>query len=89
MTEVIHTSITSWVLGWNCCSAVNVCSWPSGWDSGRPVRLDRITGSQREYIQWLLACCTRGRIKVESILTEDATDLLATNYARRCKFNAT
>jgi len=29
---------------------------------GRPVRLDRITGSQREYIQWLLA----------------ATDLLAT-----------
>lgn len=45
---------------------------------GRPVRLDRITGSQREYIQWLLACCTQGRIKVESILTEDATDLLAT-----------
>lgn len=40
--------------------------------------LDRITGSQREYIQWLLACCTQGRIKVESILTEDAVNLLAT-----------
>lgn len=40
--------------------------------------LDRITGSQREYIQWLLSCCTQGRVKAESILTEDAIDLLAT-----------
>lgn len=40
--------------------------------------LDRITGSQREYIQWLLTCCTQGRAKAESILTEDAIDLLAT-----------
>lgn len=40
--------------------------------------LDRITGSQREYIQWLLACCSQGWGKVESILTEDAIDLLAT-----------
>ncbi len=39
--------------------------------------LDRITGSQREYIQWLLACCTQGRVKAESILTEDTIDLLA------------
>ena len=39
--------------------------------------LDRITGSQREYIQWLLACCTQGRAEAESILTEDAIDLLA------------
>lgn len=40
--------------------------------------LDRITGSQREYIHWLLACCTQERVKVEPILTEDAIDLLAT-----------
>jgi type II secretory pathway predicted ATPase ExeA len=40
--------------------------------------LDRITGSQREYIQWLLTCCTQGRAKAESILTEEAIDLLAT-----------
>ncbi len=40
--------------------------------------LDRITGSQREYIHWLLTCCTQGRAKAESILTEEAIDLLAT-----------
>lgn len=40
--------------------------------------MDRITGSQREYIQWLLACCTQGQAKAESILTEDAIDILAT-----------
>ena len=40
--------------------------------------LDRITGSQREYIQWLLASCTKGRVQSESILTDDAVDLLAT-----------
>jgi type II secretory pathway predicted ATPase ExeA len=39
--------------------------------------LDRITGSQREYIQWLLACCTQRQATAESILTEDAIDLLA------------
>lgn len=39
--------------------------------------LDRITGSQREYIHWLLACCTQGA-KAESILTEAAIDILAT-----------
>jgi type II secretory pathway predicted ATPase ExeA len=40
--------------------------------------LDRITISQHEYIQWLLACCAQGRGKAESILTEDAIDLLST-----------
>lgn len=40
--------------------------------------LDRITGSQREYIHWLLTCCAQGRAKAESILTEEAIDLLAT-----------
>jgi type II secretory pathway predicted ATPase ExeA len=40
--------------------------------------LDRITGSQREYIHWLLGCCSQGSVKAESILTKDATDLLAT-----------
>jgi len=40
--------------------------------------LDGITGAQREYIGWLLATCTEGQIEAESILTEDAIDLLAT-----------
>lgn len=40
--------------------------------------MDRITGSQREYIHWLLACCTKGLAKAESIFIEDAIDILAT-----------
>ncbi|WP_024420859.1 ExeA family protein, partial [Pseudomonas avellanae] len=40
--------------------------------------LDSIAGSQREYIHWLLETCTEGKIDAESILTEDAIDLLAT-----------
>jgi type II secretory pathway predicted ATPase ExeA len=40
--------------------------------------LDRITGSQREYILWLLDCCTQGRTKAASILTDEAIDQLAT-----------
>ncbi len=40
--------------------------------------LDGITGSQREYIHWLLETCTEGKVEPESILTEDAIDLLAT-----------
>ncbi len=40
--------------------------------------LDGITGSQREYIHWLLDACTEGKLEPESILTEDAIDLLAT-----------
>nr|AQX41864.1 ExeA-like protein [Pseudomonas coronafaciens pv. garcae] len=40
--------------------------------------LDGIAGSQREYIHWLLETCTEGMVDAESILTEDAIDLLAT-----------
>ena len=40
--------------------------------------LDRITGSQREYIHWLLTCCSQGKTTSEFILTDDAIDLLAT-----------
>lgn len=40
--------------------------------------LDGITGSQREYIHWLLDTCSEGEVAAESILTEDAIDLLAT-----------
>lgn len=39
--------------------------------------LDGITGSQREYIHWLLETCTEGKVEVTSILSEDAIDLLA------------
>jgi hypothetical protein len=38
--------------------------------------LEGITGSQREYIQWLLKTCT-GKSKPEEILTTEAVDLLA------------
>jgi len=38
--------------------------------------LDGITGSQREYIQWLLKTST-GKGKPEDILTTEAVDLLA------------
>ncbi|MDD7787803.1 ExeA family protein [Ralstonia pseudosolanacearum] len=40
--------------------------------------LDGIAGSQREYIRWLLGACTGGETDVESIMTEDAIDLLST-----------
>lgn len=40
--------------------------------------LDRITGSQREYIHWLLTCCSQGKTTSEFILTDDAINLLAT-----------
>jgi type II secretory pathway predicted ATPase ExeA len=40
--------------------------------------LDGIAGSQREYIYWLLGACSEGKVEAESILTEDAIDLLAT-----------
>jgi type II secretory pathway predicted ATPase ExeA len=40
--------------------------------------LDRITGSQREYIHWLLSCCSQGKTTSDSMLTDDAIDLLAT-----------
>lgn len=34
-------------------------------------------GSQREYIHWLLETCAEGNVEDESILTEEAVDLLA------------
>lgn len=40
--------------------------------------LDGIAGSQREYIHWLLKSCTKSEAAVESILTPDAIDQLAT-----------
>ena len=40
--------------------------------------LDGIAGSQREYIRWLLLTCTSGQDEADSILTEEAIDLLAT-----------
>ncbi len=39
--------------------------------------LDGITGSQREYIHWLLKGCAAGKIGPETMLTADAIDLLA------------
>jgi len=39
--------------------------------------LDGITGSQREYIHWLLLACTQNAVGTDAILTEDAIDLLA------------
>ncbi|HEY0941346.1 MAG TPA: AAA family ATPase [Steroidobacter sp.] len=40
--------------------------------------LDGIAGAQREYIYWLLGACTESQVEVDSILTEEAIDLLAT-----------
>ncbi len=40
--------------------------------------LDGIAGSQREYTLWLLGACVADGTDVESILTEDAIDLLPT-----------
>jgi type II secretory pathway predicted ATPase ExeA len=40
--------------------------------------LDGIAGSQREYIHWLIGTCTKNDIAVESILTTEAIDMLAT-----------
>jgi type II secretory pathway predicted ATPase ExeA len=40
--------------------------------------LDGIAGSQREYIYWLLGACSEGKVDIESMLSEDAIDLLAT-----------
>lgn len=40
--------------------------------------MDRVTGSQREYIHWLLSYSAQASMKVETILTEEAIDLIAT-----------
>jgi type II secretory pathway predicted ATPase ExeA len=39
--------------------------------------LDGITGSQREYIYWLLKACTDGQVEPETILSVEGIDLLA------------
>lgn len=39
--------------------------------------LDGIAGSQREYIEWLLSCCTNGQSEAGEILTPESIDLLA------------
>lgn len=39
--------------------------------------LDGITGSQREYIRWLISACSENKLEAESVLTVDALDLLA------------
>jgi type II secretory pathway predicted ATPase ExeA len=38
--------------------------------------LDGLSGSQREYLHWLLHVCTEGKMEPEMILTTDAIDLL-------------
>ncbi|MBU2767801.1 AAA family ATPase, partial [Acidithiobacillus ferrivorans] len=40
--------------------------------------LDGIAGSQREYIHWLLNASAVEGAEIDTILTEDAVDLLAT-----------
>ena len=40
--------------------------------------LDGIAGSQREYIHWLIGACAKNDVAVETILTAEAIDLLAT-----------
>jgi len=44
----------------------------------RCARKGAITGNQREYLYRLLGACAADGAGVESIVTEDATDLLAT-----------
>lgn len=39
--------------------------------------LDGITGSQREYIRWLLSTCTGCQEGIEALISADAIDLLA------------
>lgn len=47
----------------------------------RLFSLDGITGSQREYIHWLLSACTNGQTPPESIMTTEAIDLLASRLS--------
>lgn len=44
--------------------------------------LDGITGAQREYIEWLLRTCSGKEDACESILTDDAIDLLASKLTQ-------
>lgn len=40
--------------------------------------LDGIAGSQREYVHWLIGACAKNDVAVDTILTPEAIDLLAT-----------
>ena len=51
--------------------------------------LEGIAGSQREYLHWLLNTSMRDGNSVESVLTLDAIDLLASVYAHHYKSNYT
>ena len=71
------------------CLSVVLAGWPKlSNDLRRPkleeigmrtdtFSLDGITGSQREYIQWLLTTCTGDDSTVERIISPEAVDLLA------------
>jgi hypothetical protein len=39
--------------------------------------LEGVTGSQREYIEWVIATCAAEGVKVEDVLDPTAVDLLA------------
>lgn len=43
--------------------------------------LEGIQGQQREYLEWLLAQCTKGKTKPDTILADDAIELLAERLA--------
>ena len=43
--------------------------------------LEGIQGHQREYIDWLLTQCTAGKTKLETVVAEDAVELLAERLA--------
>jgi type II secretory pathway predicted ATPase ExeA len=43
--------------------------------------LEGIQGQQRKYIEWLLTQCTKGKAKPESIITDEAIELLAEQLA--------
>jgi type II secretory pathway predicted ATPase ExeA len=41
------------------------------------ITLDGITASKREYIIWMMESCTHKQLELDSIITEDAVDVLA------------
>ena len=40
--------------------------------------LDKLAGNQREYIYWLIASSSQGKVKTDAILDEDALEMLST-----------
>ncbi len=40
--------------------------------------LDKLAGNQREYIYWLIASSSQGKVKTDAILDEDALDMFST-----------